>query len=187
MAETATAPPDIAHKPATVDDMYHTPRDGQKYELVGGEVTVTPAGMRHEQIGVKLVLKLGRYLEDHPIGELYGSSVGFRLSEADLLSPDVSFVRTERLPGGITPDGFGDFSPDLAVEVISPGDRLTEIEEKVQLYLSHGTHLVWVINPKLQRATVYRPDGSARVLQAQDSLDGENVLPGFACPLADIV
>ena len=96
-------------------------------------------------------------------------------------------MRTERLPGGQTPDGFGDFSPDLAVEIISPGDRLTDVEEKVQLYIGHGTQLVWVVNPKLQRATVYRPDGSARVLQGQDSLDGEDVLPGFACPLADIV
>ncbi len=171
----------------TALDMYDAPKDGHKYELVGGEVAVTPAGMRHERIGIRLVLRMEEYLRSHPIGETYGSSAGFRLSERDVLSPDVSFVLSARLPNGQAPDGFGEFAPDLAVEIISPNDRLTEIEAKVQLYLSHGARLVWVINPKLQRATVYRPDGSARVLQAGDSLDGEDVLPGFACALAEIL
>ena len=170
-----------------MNDMYHVPRDGQKYELIEGELTMAPAGMRHEGIGIKLAVKLDRYLETNPLGHVFGSSAGYRLAENILLSPDVSFVRTERLPGGQAPDGFGEFAPDLAVEIVSPGDGLTEIEQKVQLYLNHGTKLVWVINPKLVRATIYRPDGSARVLQAQDSLDGEDVLPGFMCRLADVL
>jgi Uma2 family endonuclease len=167
--------------------MYHVPHDGRKYELIEGELTVSPAGLRHEGIGGNLVFELKSYLKVNPIGQVFGSSAGYQLAENILLSPDVSFVRTERLPGGRAPDGFGEFAPDLAVEIISPGDGLTEVEQKVQLYLSHGTKLVWVINPMLVRATIYRPDGSARVLQAQDSLEGEDVLPGFICRLTDVL
>lgn len=171
----------------TTAQMYHVPRDGRKYELVQGELTVTPAGLRHEAVGGNLFYEIMSYLKHHPIGQVFGSSAGYQLAENLLLSPDISFVRTDRLPGGRAPDGFGEFAPDLAVEIISPGDGLTEIEQKVQLYLDHGTQRVWVVNPKLERATLYRPDGSARVLQAADALDGEDVLPGFTCRLADLM
>jgi len=171
----------------TVEDMYHTPRDGQKYELIEGEFTMTPAGLRHEVIGGNLIFEIKSYLKRNPIGQVFGSSAGYRLADNIVLSPDVSFVRAERLPGGVAPEGFGEFAPDLAVEIISPGDNITDIERKVQLYLSHGAGLVWVINPRLARATIYRPDGSARVLQAQDALDGETVLPGFTCRLTDLL
>lgn len=171
----------------SVEDMYHMPRDGRKYELIEGELTVTPAGMKHEAIGVSLAVELARYLEKNPIGRVFGSSTGYRLADDILLSPDVSFVRAERLPGGVAPEGFGEFAPDLAVEIVSPGDTMTTIERKAQLYLSHGARLVWVINPKLARATIYRPDGSARVLHGEDALDGESVLPGFTCRLADLL
>ncbi len=171
----------------TVEDLYHTPRDGRKYELIEGDFIMTPAGLRHEVIAGNLTFELKTYLKSNPIGQVFTSSAGYRLSENIVLSPDVSFVRAEQLPGGVAPEGFGEFAPDLAVEIISPGDNITDIERKVQLYLSHGARLVWVINPRLARATVYRPDGSARVLQAQDALDGETVLPGFTCRLADLL
>ena len=101
-------------------------------------------------------------------------------------SPDVSFVRSERLPGGKIPDTFGDMAPDLAVEIVSPFDRLMEVEDKVELYLNNGTTLVWVINPRSRRATIYRTGQRPRVLQATDALDGEEVLPGFSCVLQTI-
>ena len=185
--EFALAAQEATPPRVTVEDMYHTPRDGRKYELIEGEFTMTPAGMKHEAIGINLAVKLVRYLEKNPLGQVFGSSAGYRLADNIVLSPDVSFVRAERLPGGVAPEGFGEFAPDLAVEIISPGDNITDIERKVQLYLSHGAGLVWVINPRLARATVYRPDGSARVLQAQDALDGETVLPGFICRLTDLL
>ena len=165
----------------TIDEMYHMPRDGQKYELIGGEVKVSPAGMNHELIGGELYFLLRLYLQKHKIGRLFTSSVGFLLPNGDLVSPDVSFVRTERLPDGKVPDTFGNMAPDLAVEIVSPFDRLTEVEDKAELYLSNGTLLVWVITPRTRRATVYRSGQQSRVLQPTDALDGEDVLPGFSC------
>ena len=144
---------------------------------------MSPAGMKHEQIGVRLIVALGMYLQAHPLGELFASSAGYQLAENIVLSPDVSFVRAERLPNGQVPETFGQFAPDLAVEIVSPHDSPTLTEAKVQLYLEHGTQLVWVINPRLKQALVYRADGSVGVVESDGALDGEAVLPGFVCRL----
>ena len=167
--------------------LYHAPRDGHKYELLEGRLTMSPAGMKHEQIGAKLLIALGLYLRNHPCGELFASSVGYQLAENIVLSPDVSFVRTERLPGGEVPETFGQFAPDLTVEIVSPHDSPTLTEAKVQLYLEHGTQLVWVINPRLKQALVHRADGSVGVVESDSALDGEAVLPGFICRLTDLL
>lgn len=80
------------------------------------------------------------------------------------------------------------FAPDLAVEVVSPGNNEEEISLKTETYLRYGTRLVWVVYPKQQKIHVYRPDietGEARLrfLRSDDTLDGEDVLPGFKLPL----
>lgn len=181
------ATPATESKPLTVEDMYSMPRDGRKYELIEGELVVSPAGMKHEEIGGKLLLLLGIYLAKQQIGKMFGSSVGFELPSGSLLSPDVSFVRMERFPDGVALDTFGQFAPDLAVEILSPSDSMARVEQKVDLYLENGAELVWVINPKAARATVYRADGSAAIVRAEGALDGEAVLPGFRCALAEIL
>ncbi len=167
--------------------LYHAPRDGRKYELLEGRLIMSPAGLKHEQIGVKLSHFIYSFLAQSPIGEVFGSSAGYQLAENIVLSPDVSFVRMERLPGGEVPETFGQFAPDLAVEIASPHDSPALTEAKVRLYLEHGAQLVWVINPKLKQATVYRADGTTSVVESDGALDGEQVLPGFTCWLVDLL
>ena len=186
LAMSATPASEVA-RIYTIQDLYHVPRDGQKYELIKGELIVSPAGMQHEGIAAELIGLLIIYLKVQRLGRVYTSSVGFALPSGDLLSPDVSFVRNENLPDGKSPVGFGQFAPDLAVEIISPSDNLTDVEDKVELYLQNGTQLVWVINPKIGRATVYRADGTVSLVRTEGNLNGESVLPGFACPLVAIL
>ena len=78
-------------------------------------------------------------------------------------------------------------APDLAVEIVSPSDSMTAVEQKVELYLQNGTQLVWVINPDLRHATVHRSNGTIAVVRSDGSLDGESVLPGFTCTLTEIL
>jgi Uma2 family endonuclease len=78
-------------------------------------------------------------------------------------------------------------APDLAVEVLSPDDRPGEVLEKVGDWLNAGVRLVWVVDPRRNAARVYRSDGSETHLAAGDTLDGEDVLPGFSCRLADVL
>ena len=81
-------------------------------------------------------------------------------------------------------DAFAEIAPDLAVEVVSPGDRAGAVRTKVAQWLRAGTLLVWVIDPRRRSARVYRPDGTARLVSESDMIEGEEVLPGFRVPLA---
>jgi Uma2 family endonuclease len=115
-----------------------------------------------------------------------GSQAGYWLDEETLRAPDVAFVATERLENRIPFSGFFNGSPDLAVEVLSPSDRWHDISEKVAEYLAAGCRLVWVVHPFERRVYVYRPNLPVRVLERDDELSGEDVLPGFAIRVADI-
>jgi Uma2 family endonuclease len=98
----------------------------------------------------------------------------------------VAFVAAGRLPGGQLPQGFIRGAPDLAVEILSPNDDPIEIQQKVRDYLEAGSRLVWVVAPRPRTVTVYRADGSARLVREPEALDGEDVLPGFVLPLAEL-
>ena len=101
--------------------------------------------------------------------------------------PDVSFIRYGRLPGGELPKGWIKIPPDLAVEVISPKDLVEALEEKLEDYRRAGVPLIWVINPRSRTARVHRKDGTASDLHEEDELSGEDVIPGFRCPLREIL
>jgi Uma2 family endonuclease len=172
---------------ATEEQLLAMPRDGQKYELVDGEIRVSPAGARHGQVCVKLAMRLGTLVEERRLGFVFDSSTGFRLPNGNVRLPDVAFVARGRLEGDRVPDGFSPVPPDLAVEVLSPADRPRYIFDKVGEYLDAGVRLVWVIDPANRRATVYRSPTEVRTIEADGFLDGEDVVPGFDCPLASVL
>ena len=170
----------------TTDELLRIPKDGYKYELVKGELRVSPAGLRHEKIGMKLGRLLLDFVEEHHLGEVYGSSAGFKLPNGDVRSPDVSFVRAERLPAGQTPEGFAEFLPDLAVEIVSPSDRVTEIAEKIGEYFANGVELIWLVDPQRETITVYRSITDVMTLHAADELRGDPLLAGFSCRVREV-
>lgn len=171
----------------TEHDLRATPRDGRKYELVDGQIVVSPAGSRHGVVAVRLSARLLSFVDQHDLGYVLESSSGFRLTAGNVRSPDVSFVARGRFENDTVPDGFADLAPDLAIEVLSPDDRQRAVLDKVGEYLQAGVRMVWVIDPKAGRAAVYRSLTDVRELKAADSLDGEDVLPGFRCSLAEIL
>jgi len=181
---TAQAPPRQAR--VTLDEFKRLRHDGHKAELVNGEVKMSPAGLRHERIDANLIMLIGAFLKQQPLGHIYGSSAGYTLPSGDVRSPDVSFVALARLPSGRDPDDYADFPPDLAVEILSPHDRARELNDKVAEYFEFGVQLMWVIDPKRQTVTVYRSWTEARTLRPDETLDGGDVLPGFACRVGEI-
>jgi Uma2 family endonuclease len=170
-------------RPVTIDDMYHMPKDGQKYELVEGEVVVSPASVLHGEIALKIAHIIATFLDDHPIGKVYGDNVGLVFPTGNLRSPDAFFVRTEKLPGGKSPNKFGDL-PDLAVEVLSPGDRPRYVANKIGEFLEYGVALVWVVDPSTQTVTAYRSLSNIQQFTATNTITAEPVLPGFSCPVS---
>ena len=157
-------------------------------ELVRGQLIVRePPGSRHGNLAAKVLVAIGIYLHTHPVGELFAAETGFTLQRKPdtVRAPDVAFIRNERLPNPI-PVGYPELAPDLVVEVLSPSDRAGMALAKVGDWLDAGAALVWVIDPARKTARVYRADGSERLLDAADTLSGEELLPGFELPLATL-
>jgi len=172
---------------ATEGDLRNAPEDGQKHELVDGAIVVSPAGTRHGLVSVRLSSRLGPFVEAHDLGYVVDSSTGFRLPNGNVRLPDVAFVARGRFPDERVPEDFSDIPPDLAVEVLSPSDRPRFVLDKVGEYLQAGVRLVWVIDPRRRRAAVYRSATEVREVLEDGVLDGEDVVRGFACPLADLL
>ncbi|MCU0542835.1 MAG: Uma2 family endonuclease [Oscillatoriaceae cyanobacterium Prado104] len=164
-------------------------RDGHRYELVNGElIDMGNSGAKHGYICSILMILLGGYVRLQNLGAMFDSSTAFKMKSGNKRSPDISFMAKERLQGlDEMPDGFLEGAPDLAVEILSPSNTVEEIDSKLVEYFENGAHLVWVIQPKQKYILVYRsaeePD---RLLKSVDSLDGEEIVPGFTLPVADL-
>lgn len=173
----------------TADELLHVHLPDKRVELVRGVLVVRePAGLRHGRVTAALTRRFADHVETHALGEVYAAETGFRLAgDPDTVrAPDIAFVRRERLLHP-EPSGFPDLAPDLVAEVLSPGDRAGEVLAKVADWLSAGTRLVWVIDPERRLARVYRDDGTEALVTASEPLDGEDVAPGFFCPLERIL
>jgi Uma2 family endonuclease len=163
--------------PATLEDLMKMPKDGYKYELVDGSIVASPTGMYHSEVGARISYILQKFLDQEPLGRIYGSDVGIQLPD----SPDACFVSAAKLPGVKSPVTFGELVPDLAVEVLSPGDSAREVADRIGEYLECGVPLVWLVDPKGKTVTVYRTLTDARRLSSDEVLSAEPVLPGFSC------
>lgn len=160
------------------------PKDGRIYELVDGEILVSPAGMRHGEVAGKILHIVATFLEKNPIGKVYTPDTGIALPDGNLRCPDVSVVRNEKLPGGQSPDTFGELVPDLVVEVLSPSDSLKEVGRKIGEFLECGVPLVWLADPKRKTVTVYRSLSETQQYTGEDLINAEPVLPGFSCAVS---
>src|SRR5205809_1830247 len=146
----------ISRRVATESDLRAMPKDGQKYELVDGQICVSPAGDRHSVVALRLGSRLLAFVDQYRLGHICGADAGFRLSSGNVRSPDASFIAAGRFPDDQVPDDYGSVAPDLAVEVLSPRDRPRYVLDKVGEYLEAGVRLVWVIDPRYARAAGYR-------------------------------
>jgi len=169
---------------------------GKRVELVRGQLLVREsASFYHGSLTLRIGVALANHLAQEqalhgwllPRGRLATADPGFTLARRPdtVRAPDLAYVSRERHPAAM-PDGFPEFAPDLAVDVRSPSDRTGAVVTKVTDWLSAGTALVWVVEPLRQSVVVYRADGSVTVLGIEDALSGEELLPGFAMPLATL-
>jgi Uma2 family endonuclease len=174
---------------ATADELSVMPDDGFRYELVKGEVRrMPPAGSEHGAVAINIAVVIAQFVKAHGLGVVFGAGAGFKIaSDPDTVrAPDLAFVRRERIPEAGVPRGFWPGAPDLAVEVISPGDTYTEVEEKVNDWLNAGTRMVLVLNPRTRTVTVYSSHTDVVRLTDSDALGGGELLPGFTCRVAEL-
>jgi len=158
----------------------------KQIEIVNGkEIIKEMASAKHSGVGTRLIIKLGVFLESHPIGRVYGADATFTIGENDRM-PDVSFVSIDKIPADGEPLKKWSFAPDLAVEVISPTDIYLEVAEKTHEYFEAGVRQVWLINSKFDNVTIYYSPTKTKILTSQDELICEEILPDFRLKLSDI-
>ena len=180
---------DVVRQQVTADELLHIPDDGSCYELVRGELRrMNPAGNVHGRVAMNVGISLGTYVKAHDLGTVYAAETGFKLATNPdtVRAPDVAFVSRARVEAIGEVEGFWPDAPDLAVEVVSPGDTFAEVEEKVFDWLDAGTKMVVVVNPRQRSATVYKSTTDITVLAAADVLVGGDIVPGFELALREV-
>jgi Uma2 family endonuclease len=180
--------PEVQTRRMTADELLSLPRDGHRYELVRGELReLSPVGWPHGTIALHLGALLDTFVRSSGLGTV-GVEVGFRLeSHPDtVFGPDVAFLSRERLASAESLEGYITGPPDLAVEVVSPNDTYNEVHEKALDWLAFGARLVWVVASRRRTVTVYRASDDIVVLDAEATLDGGEVVPGWSVLVAEL-
>jgi Uma2 family endonuclease len=158
----------------------------KQIEIVDGEVEIKEmAGARHSGISGRLFRKLGNFIEENNLGEVYGADTTFAIGENDRL-PDISFVSINKIPESGEPEGKWKIIPDLAIEVVSPTDIYSKILKNIREYLQARVKQVWLIEPEFQTVTIYIPPMKSETLTIEDTLICEEVLPGFQLAVKEI-
>ncbi|MCC7023490.1 MAG: Uma2 family endonuclease [Thermomicrobiales bacterium] len=166
----------------TVDELEQSSPEGE-WELIDGELApVNPSGFASSRMAHRVGRIIGNFVDDHDLGELTGSDGGYVLfpDRETLLAPDVAFVRKDRVPPVEEQGRFARLAPDLAVEILSPADRMASALAKVSLYLEAEVQMVWLIDPVKRTVTIFTPDDAPIRLEEGDTLTGGAILPGFS-------
>lgn len=172
---------------ATEQDVLARP-DGIKRlcELVDGVLVEKPMGFYESRLAAVLIAVLESFARQEKLGIVVGADATTRLEPGLVRLPDVAFVSRGRLPQGTVPrEPIPDLAPDLAVEVISPSNTRREMDRKLHEYFAAGVRLVWYVYPQTRTVCVYRAPDQVAVLSEHQSLEGEDILPGFSLPIRD--
>ena len=173
-----------AKRLVTADEYLNMPDDGKKYELIRGRlVEKMGTGFPHSIIVFRISGLLFVYMGSMGHGYVCVGEPGYYLERGPdtVRCPDIAWIAPGRVPEGI--QGFPALAPDLAIEVKSPSNSRRELAEKAAMWLSFGSREVWVADPETVTVTVYRPGAEPVTLGEDDTLDGGELLPGFASPV----
>ena len=172
----------------TADELFRLPDDDMQHELVRGELrTMAPPGGEHGELSLVAGAALLHHVRANNLGRVYAETGFLLAADPDTVrAPDVAFVGRDRPEAATRIRGYIPGAPDLAIEVVSPNDLYTEVDEKVAEYLEHGTRLVLVVNPRRRSVAVHRPTQPVRVLTIDDVIDGEDVVSGWSLAVREL-
>lgn len=176
----------VTTKLMTADDLFLMPEDDARYELIRGELIKMPPP---DRIHGRRLLRVGSFFLSYAdeVGGEATAEAGFRLEvEPDtVLGPDITYTNSARVPLDDA-RGYVSYAPDVAVEIDSPSNRPGERLARVEIYHGAGTRLVLFVNDEKRTVTAHYADGRVIVLTINDVLDGEDIMPGFRLPIADL-
>lgn len=174
----------------TEEALQALPDDGHRHEVVNGELVMSPKNsFQDERVCTRLFLALGTFNQAHRLGVVQGSSAGYWMFNRNCRAPDLSFIPRQRLLAlGFSPAAreFFPGAPDLAVEILSPGNTRSEIDARLRDFFGSGTRLAWIIDPQAETVEVCHALDRRRLIGPGGELEGEDLLPGFRYPIADL-
>ncbi len=178
--------------PMTDDELLRFCEANQEYRIErepDGEILVmTPANGETSQKNAYIVLELGLWSRSSDSGVFFGPNGGFTLPDGSMRSPDAAWLTKERWQALSREQRrkFLPVCPEFVIELRSPSDSITELQEKMQSWVANGAQLAWLIDPEQKVAVVYRRDCEPETLQKPEWLDGEGLLAGFRLELQPV-
>jgi Uma2 family endonuclease len=161
-------------------------RDGKLYELIDGELKEKKVGFEALFIAGQILARLNAHFYPHEGVAAAEVMIYCFNGRSHGRKPDVVYVRLSQLPGGKVPKGDLFVAPDLVVEVLSPNNSGSEVDEKLDEYITSGVSLVWIVNPDRKTVRVFRQDGTHRLFHANDIIENEPALPGFRLVVGEV-
>jgi Uma2 family endonuclease len=167
-------------RPLTYDDLCQMPDDSNRYEIIGGELIVSPSPIRaHQKVSLRLTLLIAQYVADYELGEVYAAPVDVQLSPHNVVQPDLLFIRQNRI-GIYGPTGPVEGAPDLVVEIISRSSRTMDQVRKSALYADFGVPEYWLVDPEKRDVQILILDqGQYEPVDAIDGRFSSTVIPGL--------
>ena len=174
---------------STADQLWELPADGKRYELIGGKLQMmSPAGNEHGRIAMAIGASLFQHVKVLQLGKTYAAETGFLIArDPDTVrAPDAAFVSTQRLASVEASSTYLELAPDLVVEVVSPNDVFSDVEEKVSQWLAAGSKIVLVANPKDASLRIYRLPEKIEILRQGDCFDAGDVCGNWNLNVSDV-
>jgi Uma2 family endonuclease len=167
----------------TAEELLRLPRGRARFELIEGELTVMePGGAEHGAVAMEIGALLHAHVREHRLGRAFGAETGFILVPGEkptIRAPDAAFVARANAERIGRTEKYWPEPPDLAVEVVSPGDSFSAVNAKAVAWLEAGTRLVIVADPAAETVSVYR-SGEVLTRRGEETVDAGDVVPGWA-------
>ncbi len=172
----------------TPEDLLKMP-DANRFELIDGHLVERNMSMLATFVTARISRLLGNHCEDYRAGWVFSEGASYQCfphAPGRVRRADISLFRGDRHNfEDLQLEGHCRYAPDLAVEVVSPNDQMYEVHAKVQEWLDAGVQLVWVVNPLERLVEIHRATGGGTILKRNDEITGEEVIPGFHCPISE--
>lgn len=172
----------------TADDLLRLSGQGVRGELIRGVLQMTAFGVpKYDAPRLNMERKLGDFVEDQRVGTLLKAAGIWLESQPDTVrKADIAYISNANMQIATLNYGYPESVPDLLVDLVGPTDRPPFVRENAQMWSKHGVPLVWVAYLGGHTVDVYRADAPITTLAQNDTLCGDDVLPGFTCPVSDI-
>jgi Uma2 family endonuclease len=173
----------------TAEEFEQLPDDGKLYELIDGQLREIPQlTMWQGEVEVNLAMRLHTQARGRTLGRVSIGKVAFivRRNPDRVRAADIAFIRQERVPSLEARQHIMEVIPDLVVEILSKSDTIEEISDKIDDWLHVGVQMLWVVDPFQRTVTIYQPGRDPSLLGEHGTLEGDPVVPGFRCPVAEM-